>query len=170
MSRAIAQLVSRWPVFESRARYVGFAVDEVALWKISSEYFGFPCQILFHQMLHIYLSCRASTSTNVQSGLSLTQPCSWEVDSRSSSENMSIAPPLYNTAFNRPTIWIVSYYKNPVQILIFCVSKIHFNIILSFTLSYDKWPLLFSLLTKVLHAVLTPIYMLHVTPIQSSFN
>jgi hypothetical protein len=29
---------------------------KVALEQVSSEYFGFPCQLSFHQMLHIHLS------------------------------------------------------------------------------------------------------------------
>jgi hypothetical protein len=31
---------------------VGFVVDKVALGKVFFEYFGFPCQSLFHQILH----------------------------------------------------------------------------------------------------------------------
>jgi hypothetical protein len=31
---------------------VGFVVDNVALGQVFSEYFGFPCQSLFHQILH----------------------------------------------------------------------------------------------------------------------
>jgi hypothetical protein len=31
---------------------VGFVVDKVVLGQVSSEYFGFPCQSLFHQLLH----------------------------------------------------------------------------------------------------------------------
>jgi hypothetical protein len=33
---------------------VGFVVDKVALGQVFSEYFGFPCQFLFHQMVHIH--------------------------------------------------------------------------------------------------------------------
>jgi hypothetical protein len=29
-----------------------FVVDEVALGQVFSEYFGFPCQSSFHQILH----------------------------------------------------------------------------------------------------------------------
>jgi hypothetical protein len=29
-----------------------FVVDKVALGQVFSEYFGFPCQFLFHQILH----------------------------------------------------------------------------------------------------------------------
>jgi hypothetical protein len=31
---------------------VGFVVDKVALGQVFSEYFGFSCQSLFHQILH----------------------------------------------------------------------------------------------------------------------
>jgi hypothetical protein len=39
--------------------HVGFVMDKVALGQVSSEYFGFPCQLSFHQMLHTDLSSRA---------------------------------------------------------------------------------------------------------------
>jgi hypothetical protein len=29
-----------------------FVVDKVALGQVFSEYFGFPCQFSFHQLLH----------------------------------------------------------------------------------------------------------------------
>jgi hypothetical protein len=51
--RAIAQAVSRWrPGFESGSGLMGFLVDKVALGQVFSEYFGFPCQSSFHQILH----------------------------------------------------------------------------------------------------------------------
>jgi hypothetical protein len=31
---------------------MGFVVDKVALGQVFSEYFGFPCQSSFHQLLH----------------------------------------------------------------------------------------------------------------------
>jgi hypothetical protein len=40
---------------------VGFVVDKVALGQVSSEYFGFPCQSSFHQLLHSHLSSGAGT-------------------------------------------------------------------------------------------------------------
>jgi hypothetical protein len=38
---------------------VGFVVDKVALGQVFSEYFGFPCQFIFHLLLHTHhhLSC-----------------------------------------------------------------------------------------------------------------
>jgi hypothetical protein len=57
---------------------MGFVVDSVALGQISFEYFGFPCQFSFRQMLHIHLPPRAGTVgqlvADVSSGLSLTPP------------------------------------------------------------------------------------------------
>jgi hypothetical protein len=57
---------------------VGFVVDKVALVQVFSEYFGFPCQSSFHQLLHDHhhLSSGAGTIGQtvaaVPSGLSLT--------------------------------------------------------------------------------------------------
>jgi hypothetical protein len=50
--------------FESRSDHVGFVVDKVALGGGFSEYFGFPCQVSFHQLLHIHhhLSSGAGTT------------------------------------------------------------------------------------------------------------
>jgi hypothetical protein len=53
-----AQAVSRWiPTAAARGSSRGlvmwdFVVDKVALGQVFSEYFGFPCQISFHQLLH----------------------------------------------------------------------------------------------------------------------
>jgi hypothetical protein len=38
--------------FKPGSSHVGFVVDKVALGQVFSEYFGFPCQSLFHQFLH----------------------------------------------------------------------------------------------------------------------
>jgi hypothetical protein len=56
---------------------VGFVVDEVSLAQVFSEYFGFPCQFSFHQLLHTHhLSSGAGTIgqlvADIPSGLSLT--------------------------------------------------------------------------------------------------
>jgi hypothetical protein len=53
----MAQAVSRWlPTTEARVRarlgHMGFVVDRVALGQVFSEYFGFPCQLSFRQILH----------------------------------------------------------------------------------------------------------------------
>jgi hypothetical protein len=37
---------------EPGSGHVGFVVDKVALGQVFSEYFGFPCQSSFHQLLH----------------------------------------------------------------------------------------------------------------------
>jgi hypothetical protein len=54
---AIAQAVSRWlPTAAARVRarsgHVGFVVDKVTLGQVFSEYFSFPCQSLFHQIIN----------------------------------------------------------------------------------------------------------------------
>jgi uncharacterized membrane protein YkoI len=57
---------------------VGFVVDKVSLGQVCSEYFGFPCQSSFHQLLHnhYHLSSGADaigqTAADIPSGLSLT--------------------------------------------------------------------------------------------------
>jgi hypothetical protein len=56
-SRAVAQAVShRLPIvaprFELRSGNVGFVLDKVTLGQVFSEYFGFPCQSSFHEILH----------------------------------------------------------------------------------------------------------------------
>jgi hypothetical protein len=38
--------------FESVSAHVGFVVDKVALGQVFSQYFGFPCQSSFRQLLH----------------------------------------------------------------------------------------------------------------------
>jgi hypothetical protein len=55
--RAIAQAVSRWlPTaaawVPARSGQVGFVVEKVALGQVLPEYFGFPCQSSFQQILH----------------------------------------------------------------------------------------------------------------------
>jgi hypothetical protein len=69
----------RWPAFEPSSGHAGFVVDKVTLWQVFSEYFVFPWQFLFHQLLHTHhLSSRAGTVgqivADIPSGLSLTPP------------------------------------------------------------------------------------------------
>jgi hypothetical protein len=40
------------PGFELRSGQVGFVVDKVALKQVFSQYFVFPCQFAFHQLVH----------------------------------------------------------------------------------------------------------------------
>jgi hypothetical protein len=40
------------PGFEHGSGQVGFVVNKEALGQVFSEYFGFPCQSSFHQILH----------------------------------------------------------------------------------------------------------------------
>jgi hypothetical protein len=50
----VAGFPPRQPEFESSSGHVGFVVDKVALGQGFSEYFGFPCQFLFHRLLHTH--------------------------------------------------------------------------------------------------------------------
>jgi hypothetical protein len=67
--RAIAQAVSRWlPTMAARGSSPGlvmwdFVGDKVALGQVFSEYFGFPCQSSFHQLLHIHPHLSSGTCT-----------------------------------------------------------------------------------------------------------
>jgi hypothetical protein len=50
--RLVAGFPPRRPGFEPGSGQVWFVVDKVALGQVFSEYFGFPCQTSFHQILH----------------------------------------------------------------------------------------------------------------------
>jgi hypothetical protein len=50
--RLVSGFPRRWLGFEPGSGCVGFMVDKVAVAQIFSEYFGFPCQTSFHQLLH----------------------------------------------------------------------------------------------------------------------
>jgi hypothetical protein len=53
MARAIvAGFPPRQLGFEPGSGRVGFLVDKLELGHVSSEYFGFPCQVSFHQLFH----------------------------------------------------------------------------------------------------------------------
>jgi hypothetical protein len=54
--RLLAGFSPWWPGFDPKSGHVGFMVDEVALGLDFSEYFGFPCQFVFRQLLHAHLS------------------------------------------------------------------------------------------------------------------
>jgi hypothetical protein len=66
----------RRPGFYPRSGHVGFLVYKGTLGRVSSEYFGFPCQFKFHRILHTDPSTGAGTIcqllADVPSGLSLT--------------------------------------------------------------------------------------------------
>jgi hypothetical protein len=49
------------PRFDPGSGQVGFVVDKVALGQVFSEYFGFPCQSSFHQLLHNMTRPRTQT-------------------------------------------------------------------------------------------------------------
>jgi hypothetical protein len=52
LKRLVAGFPPRRPGLEPGSGQVGFVVDKVALRQVFSEYFGFPCQSSFHQILH----------------------------------------------------------------------------------------------------------------------
>jgi hypothetical protein len=66
------------PSFDPRSGHVRSVVNKVALGQVFSEYFGFPCQFFYHQMLHTHLSSRGDTTgqlvTDVPSGLNIAPP------------------------------------------------------------------------------------------------
>jgi hypothetical protein len=58
---------------------VGFVLDKMTMGQVFSEYFGVPCQLSFHRLLHTHhLSSGAGTIgqlvADIPSGLSLTPP------------------------------------------------------------------------------------------------
>jgi hypothetical protein len=49
---SVAGFPTQRPGFEPGLGQIGFVVDKVALGQVFSEYFGFPFQSSFHQILH----------------------------------------------------------------------------------------------------------------------
>jgi hypothetical protein len=76
----ITQAVSRWlPTAAARVRalsgHMGFVVDKEALGQVFSEYFCFPCQSSFHQILHPHNHPgQVQLVADVPSGPSWVQP------------------------------------------------------------------------------------------------
>jgi hypothetical protein len=103
---------------------VGFVVDKVALGQVFSGYFGFPCQLSFHQLLHTHhLSSGAGTIgqilADVPSGLSLTPPR--EIKKKlyySLSSNPPTSPPSSCRVTLRLT-WIISIILTDASCLCF---------------------------------------------------
>jgi hypothetical protein len=54
LKRLVVGFPPRRPGFEPVSGQVGFVVDKVALDQVFSEYFGFPYQSSFHQILHFH--------------------------------------------------------------------------------------------------------------------
>jgi hypothetical protein len=52
LKQLVAGFPPRRPGLAPGSGQVGFVVDKVPQGKIFSEYFGFPCQSSFHQILH----------------------------------------------------------------------------------------------------------------------
>jgi hypothetical protein len=63
LKRLVAGFPPRRPGFHPGSGQVGFVVNKVAQGQVFSEYFGFPCQSSFHQLLrnHPHLSSGAGT-------------------------------------------------------------------------------------------------------------
>jgi hypothetical protein len=60
VGRAIAQVVSRWfpsasILVRARSGELEFVIDKVTMEQVFSEYFGFPCQSSFHQIIHPHI-------------------------------------------------------------------------------------------------------------------
>jgi hypothetical protein len=76
----VTSFQQRQPGLDPRSGHVGFVVDKVVLGQGFSEYFGFPCQFSFHQLLHTHQHPSSGAGTtgqivaNVPSGLSLRPP------------------------------------------------------------------------------------------------
>jgi hypothetical protein len=69
LRRLVRDFPPRRPGFNPRSGHMGSVVDKVALGQVFSEYFGFPCQFSFNQLLNTH-----HLVTDVPSGLSLTPP------------------------------------------------------------------------------------------------
>jgi hypothetical protein len=52
LKRLVAGFSPRRPGFDPGSGQVGFVVEKVALGRVFSEYFGFPCQSSLHKILH----------------------------------------------------------------------------------------------------------------------
>jgi hypothetical protein len=52
LKRLVAGFPPRRPGFDPGSGQVEFVVDKMALGQVFPEYFGFPCQSSFHQLLH----------------------------------------------------------------------------------------------------------------------
>jgi hypothetical protein len=52
LKRLVTGFSTLRPGFDPVSGQVGFVVDKLALGQVFSEYFGFPCQSSFHQLLH----------------------------------------------------------------------------------------------------------------------
>jgi hypothetical protein len=70
------------PGFDPSWGDVGFVVDKVALGKIFSEYFGFPCQLSYQQLIHIHWSsyrrCYIVSILRASLNKELTKKDSWK--------------------------------------------------------------------------------------------
>jgi hypothetical protein len=63
LRRLVTGFPPRRPEFKPGSGHVGFVVDELALGQVFSEYFGFPCQLAFHLLLHNYHDLSSGAGT-----------------------------------------------------------------------------------------------------------
>jgi hypothetical protein len=54
LKRLAAGFAPQRPGFAPESCQVGFVVDKVALEYVVSQYFGFPCQSVCHNILHLH--------------------------------------------------------------------------------------------------------------------
>jgi hypothetical protein len=54
MSIVLVCFPSQRPSFDPRSNHVGFVLDKLTRGQAFCEYFGFPCQFSFHQLLQIH--------------------------------------------------------------------------------------------------------------------
>jgi hypothetical protein len=108
---------------------VGFVVDKVALGQVFSEYFGFPCQFSFHQILHHHNHPGQATIgqsvTAVPSGPSWNPPPTKRITKKSQLSFLCIAvqPVQLKTWIKQEpdfTLWQKDYSKQSFQDLLRC--------------------------------------------------
>jgi hypothetical protein len=64
LKRLVAGFPPKQPGFDPGSGQLGFVVDKVALGKVFYEYFGFPCQSSFHQLIHNHPHLSPGAGTN----------------------------------------------------------------------------------------------------------
>jgi hypothetical protein len=65
LKQLVASFPPQRPGFKPRSGYVGFVVDKAALGKVSSKYFGVPCQLThYFKNLHFFFTLSNLTKLN----------------------------------------------------------------------------------------------------------